>query len=110
MIIDTSLSSLEMRRGDVLRLDEAQGATVVCGAGTIWVTRDGEPADHVLSAGEQLRIDGPGRVLIQAFAPSRLTVAVNAVFLAPEPARAAAARRPQVRGRLVSGGAVPMPA
>lgn len=109
MIIDTSLSRLEMRRGDVVRLADAEGATVECAAGTIWVTRDGERADHVLSAGEQVRVEGPGLVLIQAFAPSQVAVASNAVFLARD-AKRAPARTAPVRGRMVLGGAAPMPA
>ncbi|HWS76073.1 MAG TPA: DUF2917 domain-containing protein [Quisquiliibacterium sp.] len=109
MIIETGLSRLEMRRGDTVRLDDAHGATVSCAAGTVWVTRDGDPADIVLSAGEKARIDGPGLVVIQAFETSRLAVASTAAALARDAGRTAMRSAP-VRARLVPAAAAPMAA
>lgn len=104
MIIETGLSRLELRRGDTVRLDDAHGATVSCASGSIWVTRDGDPADLILGAGDKARIDGPGMVIIQAFEASRVAVASNALSLARD------ARRGPVRGRLEPAGMVPMAA
>ena len=109
MIIETGLSRLELRRGDTVRLDDAHGATVSCAAGTVWVTRDGDPADIVLSAGQKARIDGPGLVVIQAFEASRVAVASVAVALARDESRGLARSAP-VRARLVPAAAAPMPA
>jgi formylmethanofuran dehydrogenase subunit D len=104
MIIETGLSRLELRRGDTVRLDDAHGATVSCAAGSIWVTRDNDPADLILGAGDKVRIDGPGLVVIQAFEASRVAVASNALSLARD------ARRAPVRARLEPVRTAPMPA
>jgi len=104
MIIETGLSRLELRRGDTVRLDDAHGATVSCSAGSIWVTRDGDLADLVLGAGEKLRIDGPGMVVIQAFEASRLAVASNALSLANDE------RRSPLHARVVPAATLPMAA
>ncbi|GAA4409418.1 DUF2917 domain-containing protein [Quisquiliibacterium transsilvanicum] len=104
MIIETGLSRLELRRGDTVRLDDAHGATVSCAAGSIWVTRDNDPADLILGAGDKVRIDGPGLVVIQAFEASRVAVASNALSLARD------ARRAPVRARLEPARTAPMPA
>ncbi|WP_242342672.1 DUF2917 domain-containing protein [Anaeromyxobacter terrae] len=64
------------RRGVVLRAE----------AGLLHVTQSGDPEDHVLSAGEELRLPGRGRVVAFALAPSRLFVS--------EPRREVTAARP----------------
>lgn len=99
MIIDTGLSSLEMRRGDTLRLEDAHGATISCANGSVWVTRDGDSRDMILSAGQKARIDGPGMVVVQAFETSYVAVAANALSLSRE-ARLRAIRAGAQRARM----------
>lgn len=53
------------RRGVVLRAE----------AGLLHVTQAGDPEDHVLSTGEELRLPAGGLVVAFAFTPSRLVVA-----------------------------------
>jgi hypothetical protein len=51
------------------------GERIVCRAGTVWVTREGDGTDYVLTAGESFDRSGRGRVVIQAL--SDATVAVS---------------------------------
>ena len=52
--------------GESLKLRDAAGHTVVCRAGTIWITQENDPRDIYLSAGESFTFDRPGTVLISA--------------------------------------------
>ncbi len=47
-----------------LRLQGVRGTRVRSLAGTLWVTIDGEAADHVLARGESLVIDSDAPVLV----------------------------------------------
>lgn len=53
----------------------AGGGRVVCRAGTVWVTREGDGTDHVLNAGETLEPAGRGRIVIQALSDATVEVA-----------------------------------
>ncbi len=48
--------------------------TVECTQGVVWVTHDADPGDHVLAAGQRFVASGPGRLVLFAFAPSRVVV------------------------------------
>ncbi|WP_242393848.1 DUF2917 domain-containing protein [Anaeromyxobacter oryzisoli] len=50
------------------------GAAVECLAGLVWVTFEGDPADHVLAAGDALVVGRKGRLAMQALEPSRVRV------------------------------------
>ena len=52
--------------GESLKLRDAVGHTVVCCAGTIWITQENDARDIYLSAGESFTFDRPGTVLISA--------------------------------------------
>lgn len=50
-------------------------ATVVrCLTGSLWVTCEGDPLDHILEAGDAFRTPCPGVVAIVALAPARVLV------------------------------------
>ena len=59
-----SACSLEVRRGRTVE--------VRCVAGLAHATFEGDPADHILRAGESLRVVGPGRLALVGLEPSRL--------------------------------------
>lgn len=46
------------------------GAKVDCVSGTVWVTCEGDPVDHVLHAGEAFVSGGVGRLAVMALRPS----------------------------------------
>jgi hypothetical protein len=58
-----------------------RGATVTCVAGYLWVTRDGDPHDHILEPGKFYTLRGRGRVTVQALAESRFRVDVPLTLL-----------------------------
>lgn len=52
--------------GESLKLRDAVGHTLMCCAGTIWITQENDARDIYLSAGESFTFDRPGTVLISA--------------------------------------------
>ncbi|SEM23079.1 Protein of unknown function [Stigmatella aurantiaca] len=52
----------------------APGASLRCHEGCVWLTREGDLSDHVLRAGEALRMEGPGLVVVQALGTARFSV------------------------------------
>ena len=64
-----------LARDEVLRLPGwREGARVRVEAGMVVVTREGDPEDHVLQAGAQLRVPGRGLAVAWALEPSRVQV------------------------------------
>lgn len=64
---------LNLERNAFARLDGAAGLRVT--QGTLWLTIDGDPDDHVLAAGDRLALPPAAHALVQALdAPARLTV------------------------------------
>ena len=62
----------DLRRGATLRIDDGQPHVIDVFEGLVWVTRDGDPRDVILEAGDSFRFDGPGLTLVQAFDDARL--------------------------------------
>jgi hypothetical protein len=50
------------------------GALVRCAAGSVWLTREGDPEDRVLGPGQELRSDRRGRIAALALGPARVVV------------------------------------
>ena len=46
------------------------GHVIRCLSGTLWVTQEGDPRDHILAAGDEFLIEAPGAVVVQAFTPA----------------------------------------
>jgi len=74
MKIDFGPSSFNLARDGVLLLHEAAGARVVCVAGALWLTQEGQEADIILEAGQSMRVTGPGLTLVTALRGSELKV------------------------------------
>lgn len=49
--------------------------TLTCLDGWIWLTLEGDVRDYMLTAGRSVRLDRPGRVVVQALRPSRFSLA-----------------------------------
>ena len=60
--------------GQLLRWTQAVAVRLRVIAGRVWVTRPGDPDDHFLDAGDQLRLDARTRVLIGAEGAAQLAV------------------------------------
>jgi hypothetical protein len=50
------------------------GVEVQCLSGTVWLTREGDPYDHVLSSGETFVSERSGRLALMALEPARVRV------------------------------------
>mgnify|MGYP002624926988 CR=1 FL=1 len=54
-------------KGEVLRLRDVAGSTVVVLRGCVWITQDDDARDIVLGAGESWQFERPGLTVMQAF-------------------------------------------
>jgi hypothetical protein len=52
--------------GQSLKVRDAVGCTVMCCAGTVWITQENDARDIFLTAGQRFTFDRPGLALIHA--------------------------------------------
>ena len=87
--------------GQALRLGRAGGELSVV-SGSIWLTRDGDPDDHVIERGGRMRVRGTDRAVVEALHPGatatvrwqpRPQALAAVLFAAPLRALAALAER-----------------
>lgn len=65
------LGRRQLAKGDVLALP-AIDATLVCLEGELWLTRDGDPEDYILGAGNCLHLGSRDQTMVQALQSSRV--------------------------------------
>ena len=82
--------------GMLLTLELKHPAELRVRRGLVWVTRSGDPRDHVLAAGQGIRFPGRGRVVIEALAPATIALR-RARADAPGLCRMTADPRPKVQ-------------
>lgn len=64
----------QLQQGELLALDgDGRGVEVRCLSGSLWLTQIGQ--DHILRAGDVLRISRAGKVVVTAFVPVTLRIA-----------------------------------
>lgn len=72
---DSTPRTLDLPRDGTVRLPPGRGETVVRAVlGTVVVTREGDPEDHVLTPGAELRLPPAGLAVAWAMAASRIQV------------------------------------
>jgi len=64
----------ELAAHELVVLADAAGHELVCAAGELWVTIDGDRRDIVLARGESFRITGAAAVVVSAFKAATLSV------------------------------------
>jgi hypothetical protein len=70
-----TVETWEARRDETRRVRPARGGTVVeVASGVAVVTQAGHPEDHVLEAGQAVRLGGPGLVVVWALEASRVVI------------------------------------
>ncbi len=71
-----SLASPErhLDAGSTLRVEQPEGTEVVCLTGTLWITHDGEEADHIVVAGTPYVARHDGTMLVHAMSEARCLV------------------------------------
>jgi Protein of unknown function (DUF2917) len=70
MEITSKAPVLALAAGDVVTLDDARGVRLHSRAGTVWVTEEANPRDHIVGPGQALVISRAGRTVIQALQPA----------------------------------------
>lgn len=68
MDLDLYRSELMLADGVSVRLSGAKGVCVLCTAGTLWLTVEGEAGDIFLRAGEMYKVRGHGLALLEGIA------------------------------------------
>ncbi len=63
--------------GELLRMSGNIGAEIVCHAGMLWITQEGDPRDYVLAAGDCFLIGSRGLVLIESLPADRRAVSLQ---------------------------------
>ena len=76
---------LSLGSGDLVNLDDARGTTIRVRRGQVWVTQDGDLADHVLDAGTSWAIERNGRTIVQAQHPTIVELSGRAAAHAVRP-------------------------
>jgi len=60
------MNALRLKQDGILRIEKAAGVVVEVSKGEVWLTQERDPRDYFLRAGDWLRIDHPGTVVISA--------------------------------------------
>ena len=60
--------------GQVVTLDDAAGRTICARSGTVWITEEGRPHDHIVQGGDCWVVAHDGRTVVQALAPSLVAI------------------------------------
>ena len=61
-----ALCTKRLAPGGALQLRDAAGCTIMCCAGTVWITQENDARDIFLAAGERFTFDRKGLALIRA--------------------------------------------
>jgi hypothetical protein len=66
--------SLQLGRGNLLRIDDGRGMLVRVMRGGVWVTEEGDTRDRFVTAGGRFRVASSGVTLISAMIPSAVAL------------------------------------
>ncbi|WP_291991063.1 DUF2917 domain-containing protein [Candidatus Accumulibacter sp. ACC007] len=72
MDFDLYNSELYLAHNAPIRLMSARGVRVICTAGRVWLTVEGEAGDILLAAGESHLVRGSGLALLEAIGKGRV--------------------------------------
>jgi hypothetical protein len=75
MQLNVKAPVLALAAGQILTLDDAEGLRILARSGTVWVTEEGNPDDHIVGPGDTLIVAHPGRTLVQAIDPAWISLA-----------------------------------
>ena len=53
------------------------GCTLHCSSGLLWITQEGDSRDHIMYAGERMKIESSGRVVVSAAKDSSFSIAAT---------------------------------
>ncbi|MFP2928968.1 DUF2917 domain-containing protein [Pyxidicoccus sp. 3LG] len=69
--------AVSLARGDTwsMRAQGGEHLALTCGEGLLWLTREGDARDYVLSPGDTVQLEAAGHVVVQALRPARFCLA-----------------------------------
>ena len=67
----------KLATGEILRIDDARGNSIVLAQGMVWITQEGDRRDVFLSDGESIVFDRSGMALVQAVSDTSLIAFVG---------------------------------
>jgi len=70
-------------RGRLLRVDDGEGTVLRVWEGEVWVTEQDSSQDHMLQAGQEMRLGRPGAAIAHAFRRSVVSLTAAARGVAP---------------------------
>lgn len=76
---ESSELRLRLRDHQIFSIPDAAGMALECLAGGVWLTFDGDRADHFLQPGERFRVKSAGQAVIQALEDSEVALHTDAV-------------------------------
>ena len=81
-------SSVRLKTGELLDINDGEGLTVECLQGAVWITQSNDSRDIVLNRGQFFVLDKPGLALVcAAGGPATVAVAVSLQPLRRAPSR-----------------------
>lgn len=92
-----SMALEQLAKGSLLKLRDAQGRGVAVFSGSLWITQEGDLRDIVAGAGDSVRFDRGGLVVIEALADARLLLLEPSTASATLPRPSAAALHREAR-------------
>ena len=86
VIISDIRSEIDLDGLILLKLEFGQpGASVMCTTGTLWLTQQGDPYDHLLEAGQSFTLNRRGIVLVQGLPCGKAHILPPASLIVNEP-------------------------
>jgi hypothetical protein len=70
--------SLDLVRGNLVRIEDGRGTLVRVTSGSVWITEEGDRRDRLVSAGGKLRVMSKGLTLVSALSRSAVIDLENA--------------------------------
>lgn len=74
MQIELKRSSVHLAREGLLAIRDGRSTQVVCEAGSVWITQEGDSRDSIIAVGESFTIRQQGLTILTALEPSRLEI------------------------------------
>lgn len=69
------MMELLLKGGEIVTIDKKMnGCTIQCRSGLLWITQEGDTRDHVIYAGERMKIESKGRVVVSAAKASSFSI------------------------------------
>ena len=65
---------MAMARGGFVRIEEGRGMLLYVWEGELWITQEGDPADHLVGPGQWFRLDRAGAALACATRDAHVTL------------------------------------